>query len=241
MSNSFTPRFEILPEQQKKLWPELALTKDLGFVLYGGTAIALQLGHRQSIDFNFFSDIELNEQTLFRSLPFLKEAKVTQQEENTLSFEYVNHQENTPVKLSFFGGIGFGRVGEPLITEDKVLVVANLKDLLATKLATVMSRIEIKDYLDIAALIKHGLSLEEGLEHTALLYDQSFTPLWCLKTLIYFDEPKLKNIPEHVKDTLIKECEKVNLDSVRTDLSPNLLTSHLSNFHELENDKNMER
>lgn len=43
------PRLDILPDEQKKLWPQLAAARDLGFVLYGGTAVALQLGHRVSV------------------------------------------------------------------------------------------------------------------------------------------------------------------------------------------------
>jgi Nucleotidyl transferase AbiEii toxin, Type IV TA system len=54
MSNVFNPRLDILPDVQQRLWPELAQTPD-NFTLYGGTAIALRLGHRQSVDFDFFA------------------------------------------------------------------------------------------------------------------------------------------------------------------------------------------
>ena len=50
----FNPCFEILPSAQKNLWPELAGVPP-HFVLYGGTALALRLGHRVSVDFDFFS------------------------------------------------------------------------------------------------------------------------------------------------------------------------------------------
>lgn len=49
-----SPHKEILPTSQQEVWPELSDIKKLGFVLYGGTAIALQLGHRISVDFDFF-------------------------------------------------------------------------------------------------------------------------------------------------------------------------------------------
>jgi hypothetical protein len=51
---TFEPRLDILPESQRQLWPELDAVP-YGFVLYGGTALALQLGHRVSEDFDFFS------------------------------------------------------------------------------------------------------------------------------------------------------------------------------------------
>lgn len=47
-------KLNILPKEQAKLYPFLRQITDFGFVLFGGTAIALQLGHRQSIDFDFF-------------------------------------------------------------------------------------------------------------------------------------------------------------------------------------------
>ena len=64
MIKSFTPKMEILYPPQQRLWPELSPAADLGFVLYGGTAIALQLGHRSSVDFDFFTEIPLNRKEL---------------------------------------------------------------------------------------------------------------------------------------------------------------------------------
>ena len=53
MSNEFSPRLDILPPPQISLWPELGQVP-ADFALYGGTALALHLGHRESIDFDFF-------------------------------------------------------------------------------------------------------------------------------------------------------------------------------------------
>ncbi len=47
------PRLDVLPPAQRKFWPQLAKLRNEGFVLYGGTAIALYLGHRESVDFDF--------------------------------------------------------------------------------------------------------------------------------------------------------------------------------------------
>jgi hypothetical protein len=54
MANVFTPRLDVLPAGQRLLWPELVQTPS-HFTLYSGTAIALRLGHRQSVDFDFFT------------------------------------------------------------------------------------------------------------------------------------------------------------------------------------------
>jgi hypothetical protein len=51
----FKPNLSVLPEPQRQLWAELRNTPKT-LVLYGGTALALRLGHRQLEDFDFFSN-----------------------------------------------------------------------------------------------------------------------------------------------------------------------------------------
>ena len=55
MTDDFLPRLDILPNPQRRLWDELAAVP-VEFALYGGTAIALHLGHRHSVDFDFFGN-----------------------------------------------------------------------------------------------------------------------------------------------------------------------------------------
>ncbi len=78
------PRIDILPESQLRLWPELSATP-AELVLYGGTAIALQLGHRFSVDFDFFGGREFDPDRLLASVPYLADARVIQREANTLT------------------------------------------------------------------------------------------------------------------------------------------------------------
>jgi Nucleotidyl transferase AbiEii toxin, Type IV TA system len=85
MNRSFLPLMTILPEAQKLLWPALKPTRSLGFVLYGGTAIALRLGHRLSIDFDFFNDKPLDKEKIRTAFPFMSQATVLQDEVETLT------------------------------------------------------------------------------------------------------------------------------------------------------------
>jgi Nucleotidyl transferase AbiEii toxin, Type IV TA system len=71
---TFQPRLDILPPPQRALWTELDATPD-HFTLYGGTALALRLGHRQSVDFDFFSRTAFNPGDLAREIPYLAEAE----------------------------------------------------------------------------------------------------------------------------------------------------------------------
>lgn len=58
---------EVLNKKQKKIIPKLGFLKKYGFYLAGGTALALQLGHRTSQDLDFYT------QKHFRFRVFLKE------------------------------------------------------------------------------------------------------------------------------------------------------------------------
>src|ERR1700684_3945078 len=79
------PHWGILPPEQKEIWPLLAGSAELGFVLYGGTAIALRLGHRTSIDFDFFSWAPFVPNLLMQKVNYLQNAVVQQSAPNTLT------------------------------------------------------------------------------------------------------------------------------------------------------------
>lgn len=199
---------EILPPSQQHLWQKLQPTYRLGYVLYGGTAIALRLGHRTSVDFDFFSEQPLNRDRLYRSLPFLENAIVLQDEQNCLTC-LVSINENSVsvppqhVKISFFAGLDFGRVDTPDFTADRVIQVASLNDLLATKLKVILQRAEAKDYCDIAALINAGLDLSKGLAASRALYGKTFQPSESLKAMTYFNDGDLHTLTVEEKNTLI--------------------------------------
>lgn len=60
------PFKEILPKEQQEIYDNLKQVTELNFTLFGGTAIALELGHRKSVDFDFFTpnDIKNLKETL---------------------------------------------------------------------------------------------------------------------------------------------------------------------------------
>ena len=65
------------------------------------------------------------------------------------------------VKISFFGGIGFGRVSRPDLA-DNGIEVAGALDLLAIKLKVLLQRVEAKDYVDIDVLLRSGGSARKS-------------------------------------------------------------------------------
>ena len=177
------PILDILPKAQRELWPALVGIPG-NFVLYGGTALALRLGHRSSVDFDFFSSQTLDTEALYK-LPFIADAEVLQREPTALTLS-VNPPD--PVKVSFFGDIGFGRVSSPDQTADGVLVVASLLDLFGTKLKVLLQRVAARDYLDLAAILRAGIPLQDGLGAAVALYGNEFPPTDAVKALAYYEE-----------------------------------------------------
>lgn len=201
----FRPRLEILPPEQRALWPELARVPR-SFVLYGGTGLALRLGHRTSVDFDFFAHDPLDHRALERDLPWLREGEALQEEANARVV--LVRASGGVVKVSLFGRIGFGRVGEPEATEDGFVRVASLLDLAGTKVKALLQRVEAKDYLDIAAVLKTGLPLEQILGAARALFGPAFNPLIAQKTLAYFEGGDLASLPADVQQLLITHATR---------------------------------
>src|ERR1700722_4171574 len=70
----FVPNLSMLPPPLLKLWPELGATTET-FTIYGITALALRVGHRTSVDFDFFSNAPFAPEPLATLLPYLKDAE----------------------------------------------------------------------------------------------------------------------------------------------------------------------
>lgn len=223
MIRTFTPQLDILPAAQRQVWPALSHASQLGFVLYGGTAIALRLGHRPSLDFDFFTDRTLNKGELHAAFPFLHRSTSLQETPDTITVLYPRSQAEAQVKLSFFGSLTFGRIGEPERTSDGIAQVAGLDDLMATKLKVILQRIEAKDYQDIAAMIRAGTSLSRGLAGARALYGTAFQPSESLKALVYFEGGDLHRLTSEDRTLLIEAAA-----SVRTLPAIEILTHSLA-------------
>lgn len=211
MTGVFTPHLDILPPVQRQLWPELRPTRDLGLVLYGGTAIALQLGHRSSIDFDFFTNRPFTQDALESALPFLTRSIVLQDQPNTLTVQVPSGDNfDDVVNVSFFGGLTIGRVGEPRTTDDDIVQVASLDDLLATKVKVLLQRVEAKDYQDVAALVTAGVSLARALAAARTMYGHAFQPSEALKALVYFEGGDLHTLSTDTRETLVRATNAVD-------------------------------
>jgi hypothetical protein len=206
MPDRFEPKTNFLPAAQQEIWPQLAPSTHLGFVLYGGTAVALHLGHRVSVDFDFFKSAPLNKRDIEAAFAFMRGARTIQEDENTLVV--IASMPSGPVKVSFFGGITIGRINEPLQTKDSILLVASREDLLATKLKTILDRAEAKDYRDISAMLSAGVSLERALSAFSKMYGKDAgLPL---RAMGFFKDGDLPSLTEADQQVLRAARDRVS-------------------------------
>ncbi len=171
---SFEPRVDILPPAQRRFWPELSQTP-AAFTLYGGTAIALRLGHRASVDFDFFAREPFATDDLVRNTAYLLHAVTRQSAPNTLT---VTIEREGAVQLSFFGGIDHGQVEPPQRANGPEIKIASLIDLAGYKVAVVQQRAELKDYVDVHAILTQAkIPLAEMLAAGKIICGAQFNPL----------------------------------------------------------------
>jgi hypothetical protein len=197
-SAAFEPRLDILPPAQRRLWPELSDTPE-DFTLYGGTAIALRLGHRPSADFDFFASAPFVPNALLQKVPYLRGAALRQSAPNTLT---VTIERDGPVEVSFFGGLGQVAPAQNAIGPG--IKVASLLDLAGCKVAVVTERAEAKDYIDVHALLmKAHIPLAQMLAAATIIYGADFSPLLSLKALAYHEDDALAGLPTDVRQDLI--------------------------------------
>ena len=211
----FEPRLTLLPESQQRVFRELG-SVSRRFVLYGGTAITLRLGHRRSLDFDLFSNDHFQPDTLEREIPWLQGSVRSRSEPDTL----VSVVDRAGlVTVAFFGGLSLRRVADPALAGSDGPLVASLLDLAATKVKVVQDRAEAKDYVDVARLLTEGISLREALAAALAVYGPTFNPLLSLKALAYFGDGDLPSLPREIREELERAVRETRVEAVHP-LSP---------------------
>ena len=178
----------ILNAKQTKIISQLSFLQKLGFYLAGGTALALQLGHRTSLDFDFYSPKHFSAASLFNEIEqiFKNEAKKISQQKDTL-FCNVNG-----VDLSFFW-YQYSHITRPVTYQ--CITLASLEDIAAMKLVAAGHRPAKRDYIDIFYLLKK-FSLEEIFSFAHKKY-ANFNSYLSQRALAYFEDledPKQRSI-----------------------------------------------
>jgi len=159
-------QIEILTDRQKELLPYLAIFRR-SFYLVGGTAIALYLGHRRSIDFDLFSYTRLKKQDIWRKLDVIPYRKKRIFEDTDQLHLYINE-----IKVTFFNYPY--QVEHPTIL-DKVISMPTLLSLSAMKAFALGRRAKWKDYVDLFFLIKNHFSVKSISDEARRLFKDQYS------------------------------------------------------------------
>ena len=148
------------------------------FYLAGGTALALQLGHRTSVDLDLFSDFSFDTAYVLENLSVDFEYKLFFSAKNTLKGSINNVQVDILAHRYPF-------VSSPVIIEDVAMV--STEDIIAMKLnAIAISGQRVKDFIDIYYLLKK-YSLADMIGFYKSKY-ATFNEVNILKSLTWFDD-----------------------------------------------------
>lgn len=172
---------EIFNKKQAKVFPNLKFLTERGFYLAGGTALALQIGHRTSVDLDFYIPEHFEVGELYDEIEkiFGKASEKTLDEEDTL---FCTVEETD---LSFFW------YQHPLIKktkEYKGVELASLEDIAGMKLIAISRRPAKRDYIDIFFLLKI-FSVEEMFSFARKKYP-NINLYYSIRALSYFDDIK---------------------------------------------------
>jgi len=173
-----------------------------GFRLVGGTALALQFGHRISIDLDFFGQIDFS--TINFNVLLSRFAKV----------QTINNSPH--IKQYFVNDIKVDFVQLPYkwideVHEDQEVMMASQKEIGAMKLSAITNRGTKKDFVDIFFLLKH-FQLKQLLAYYKEKYPDG-SEFLVLKSLTYFDDAEGEEMPEmltgitweEIKDKILTE------------------------------------
>lgn len=168
----------ILSSQQTELLPLLREFSD-GFGLVGGTAIALHLGHRRSIDFDLFTSGKLDHDRIRRTIRNLNRIDSTIVE-NPDELTLVTRG----VKLTFLSYPFPLQYGQRL---DDIIRLPDIITLAAMKAFALGKRAKWKDYVDLYFVFKKS-SLSEILQRSRSIFKHEFNEKLFREQLAYFED-----------------------------------------------------
>jgi hypothetical protein len=173
----------ILSKEQKELLPIINhFHKD--YVLVGGTAIALQIGHRDSIDFDLFTYKIKNQFKTIDELNKINEFPLIKLRELKDQSHFIINE----VKVTFFNF--------PYKIKSKILInkikIPNLLTLAAMKAFALGGRAKWKDYVDLYFILKNGIELFEIINKTKEIFNSEtsivFSERIFLEQLTYYND-----------------------------------------------------
>lgn len=205
MSGASVMHTELLTEPQKRILPPLAeALVGTDYYLAGGTALTLRIGHRPSVDFDWFTPQLGDPEGLLRRLNAFHIAFTVL----SVSVETV-YLSIEAVQVSFIG-YAYPLLQSTVLWPQIGLQLAGTDDIACMKLSAVASRGARKDFIDLHCLITRFRSLEEYLGLYRKKYQQRDLG-HVIRSLVYFAdaevEPEIETNPPLAWETLKRDIE----------------------------------
>lgn len=171
----------VLDKERQELLDKLCLYAK-GYILGGGTALALRLNHRKSFDFDFFSSHQIPRNFLEKLSDTISISNVSVDSADELTFFTKNKIKVTFLHYPF--GYSF-----PIETLENGLKVFGIKDIAIKKAYTIGRRGEYRDYFDLYTILKNNyMDLSELIPTAKKIYGSVFDEKIFLTQLIYFED-----------------------------------------------------
>src|SRR5690554_5749968 len=175
-----------------------------GFALAGGTSLALQMGHRNSIDIDLFGKSEIQHDLFFDILSDFGNAGISRNSKN--------------IFIAEVDGIKVDFVNYKYELLDEILVVDGIrliskKDIAAMKVAAISGRGSKKDFIDFYFLLQ-DFSLREILDFYNRKYHDG-SEFLAVKSLMYYDDADIQPQPQMFKDFDWNECKRYILEETK--------------------------
>ena len=177
----------------------------LGLRLVGGTSLALQYGHRNSVDLDFFGTLDQDRSTIRDCLKSIGHVAVLKETDKIRIYNLDG------VKIDFVDYSCYPWIDDPLVEDG--LCLASPKDIAAMKINAIEGRGTRKDFIDVFYLLQR-FSLSEILGFYQQKYPE-YSIFRALMSLTYFNDAEKQNMPkmfkhdtwEEMKSTILKEVE----------------------------------
>ncbi len=208
MTNAFFP--QTLPEKTARLLEQIRQARPSfinSFYLSGGTALSLQLGHRESEDLDFFSQDSFDPRTLEPELFTFGSLSQTELAKGTLN--------------TFIDSVNLQFLEYPYdLLEATIdwngIKLSSIADIACTKLQTIGMRGSKKDFIDLYFLLEK-YSLSELFKLVQKKYPQSdYSQIHILKSLVYFADAHHQPMPRMHKEITWEEVQQKMIDVTKS-------------------------
>jgi len=196
----------LLPEDTKSGLKKLKNLNLNNFYLSGGTALALQIGHRESEDLDFFNKDDFEPEKLQIELSKIGKLSDIEISNGTLNC----FLDKTKLQFLYYP---YDLLEEKISWEG--IYLSSILDIACTKLITVSARGSKKDFIDIYFLLK-DYKLEFLIKKLKEKYSNlDYNTLYILKSLVYFEDADKQPNPRMHKEVEWKRIKEEIVEKVK--------------------------